>query len=167
MNPFRHLAIRTVFLQPGELFVDEQPAVVQTILGSCVAVTMFCTRGKFGGICHALLPSGATDSPTRYVEGAIRLLVDKMLQHGSRINWLESKLFGGARVLTTTNSQRPTVGDQNVACATELLHRLKLPLAAVDTGGVRGRRLYFNSGSGEVYLRKVRNSSLDGRCAAR
>lgn len=164
MKPFQHLDIRNVFLQPGELFIDEKPAVVQTILGSCVSVTMFCTRGKFGGICHALLPSGAADTPARHVEGAVRLLLEKMLQRGSRNDWLEIKLFGGARVINEATSKRPGVGDQNVARANALLQELHLPLKAADTGGMRGRRLFFNSGTGEVYVRKVRNSTLDERC---
>lgn len=155
MKQFQHLDIRQVYLKPGELFVDEQPALVQTILGSCVSVTMFCTRGRFGGICHALLPNGAADTPERHVEGAISLLLKQMLKLGSRQDLLEIKLFGGGRVLGDRTSQRQGVGDQNVARAKELLAELRLSLTSVDTGGMRGRKLFFNSGTGEVFIRKV------------
>lgn len=161
MKPFQHLDIRHVYLKPGELFIDSDPALVQTVLGSCVSVTMYCMRNRFGGICHALLPSGNADEPCRHVEGAIGVLLEQMLQRGSRYEWLEVKLFGGSNVLGLANDQRRSVGEQNVARARELLQALKLDLKAADTGGMRGRKLFFNSGTGEVFVRKVRNSTFD------
>lgn len=162
MKPFQGVDIRQVYLQPGELFIDDAPALVQTILGSCVSVTMFCTRGGFGGICHALLPSGSDNQPERYVDRVVELLLKEMLHRGARHETLEVKLFGGGKVLGESMNQRLGVGDQNVARAKALLHELKLRLKADDTGGLRGRKLFFNSGTGEVYVRKVRNSTLDG-----
>jgi len=161
MKRFRQLEIRQIYLQPGELFVDKQPALVQTILGSCVSVTLFCPRGGFGGICHALLPTGKPEEAERHVEGAVRLLLDRMLRLGASHQQLEAKLFGGSRVLGVPPSQRLTVGEQNVAQAKELLQNLHIRLIAHDTGGLRGRMLFFNSGSGEVFIRKVRNSTLN------
>ncbi|MGE3550749.1 MAG: chemotaxis protein CheD [Geobacter sp.] len=161
MKRFRELELRHIYLQPGELFVDNQPALVQTILGSCISVTLFCPRGGFGGICHALLPTGRPDEATRHVDGAVRLLLDRMIAFGARHQLLEAKLFGGSRVLGVPPSQRLTVGEQNLACAKLLLHQLNVDLIAEDTGGLRGRMLFFNSGTGEVFIRKVRNSTLD------
>lgn len=161
MKPFRHLGLRHVYLQPGELFVDNQPALVQTILGSCVSVTLFDPQGGFGGICHALLPTGKPEEAERHVDGAVRLLLNQMMRFGARHQLLQAKLFGGSRVLGVPPSQRLTVGEQNVAYAKELLQSLNLRLIADDTGGLRGRMLFFNSGSGEVFIRKVRNSTLD------
>lgn len=160
MKRFSQLAIRQVYLQPGELFIDSSPALVQTILGSCISVTMFCRRGSFGGICHALLPSGRNEEPGRHVEGAVTLLLDRMLCLGARHDLLEVKLFGGGRVLAESRSQRPAVGEQNLIRARALLQELRLPVIADDTGGQQGRRLFFNSGTGEVFVRKMRNSTL-------
>lgn len=162
MKPFQEIDIRQVYLQPGELFVDDAPALVQTILGSCVSVTMFCTKGRFGGICHAQLPNGSPEQPGRHVEGAVTVLLEEMLRLGACQEKLEIKLFGGGKVLGEPTNPRLGVGDQNVARAKALLLDLKLRLKADDTGGLRGRKLFFNSGTGEVYVRKVRNSALDG-----
>lgn len=159
MKALKNLTIRQVYLQPGELFIDDQPALVQTILGSCVSVTMFCPRGGFGGICHAQLPDGKTDEPGRYVNGAVKLMLEQMLQLGARQEWLEVKLFGGGKVLGEPAGHRLSIGEQNVAQAKSLLQRLNLQVIADDTGGLRGRRLFFNSGTGEVFVRKVRISS--------
>jgi chemotaxis protein CheD len=126
-------------------------------------VTLFDRREGFGGICHALLPTGKPEEAERHVDGAITLLLDRMLRLGASRTLLEAKLFGGSRVLGVPASQQLTVGEQNLARARELLKNLKLRLLADDTGGLRGRMLFFNSGSGEVFIRKVRNSTLDDR----
>jgi len=46
-------------LQPGELLVTQEPQWVITLLGSCVAVTMFNARFRLAAICHGLLPAAA------------------------------------------------------------------------------------------------------------
>ena len=69
------------------------------------------------------------------------------------------KLFGGARVLDVDDSGSPgrTVGEQNVARALEILEVLGLKINSADTGGVVGRKLYFCTRDGDVYLRRMRD----------
>ena len=45
-----------VYLHPGQVFVSPDPAVVTTILGSCVAVCVFDPVLRVGGTNHYLLP---------------------------------------------------------------------------------------------------------------
>ncbi len=156
MKRFSGIDLPPLFLEPGQLFVDLRPALVETILGSCVAVTMFCRQGRFGGICHALLPDGPPEQPGHHLTGAVPLLLEQMLRLGSNRACLEIKLFGGGNVLGISTPERPGIGEQNAACAMALLRRLDLPIMASDTGGRQGRRLYFNSGTGEVFVRTMR-----------
>jgi len=69
------------------------------------------------------------------------------------------KLFGGARFLDVGDSGSPgrTVGAQNVARALEILEVLGLKINSADTGGVVGRKLYFCTRDGDVYLRRMRD----------
>ena len=94
-------------LQPGELFVAREPAILRTILGSCVGVTIWCRRLSVGALCHGVLPlrpAGAaideTEGP-RYVDFSIRHLVRRFEALGAHRSELEVKLFGGADVLPT------------------------------------------------------------------
>ncbi|HEX2974864.1 MAG TPA: chemotaxis protein CheD, partial [Bacteroidales bacterium] len=50
MEPASH------FLYPSTLFVSREPVIVNTILGSCVAVCLYDTLLKYGGINHYMLP---------------------------------------------------------------------------------------------------------------
>jgi chemotaxis receptor (MCP) glutamine deamidase CheD len=48
------------------------------------------------------------------------------------------------------------VGDQNVLQADAVLASLGLAVAARDTGGIRGRKLFFCTRNGDVYVRSMR-----------
>ena len=69
-------------LQPGELRLSREPAILGTILGSCVGVTFWSERLRVGALCHGVLPrcpekwsAGFTSlDGHRYVDFSIRYL---------------------------------------------------------------------------------------------
>ena len=66
------------------------------------------------------------------------------------------KVFGGADVLPVSRQQqRPTVGAMNCKVALEVLQQEGLVVSAADLGGVRGRRIRFHTGTGEVLLHRL------------
>ncbi|MFZ4858763.1 MAG: hypothetical protein ACOYL3_20475 [Desulfuromonadaceae bacterium] len=93
----------------------------------------------------------------RYVVTALRHIHRKVTGYGAGRD-LVVKLFGGARVLDVGGSGSPgrTVGEQNVARAVEILEVLGLKVNSADTGGFVGRKLYFCTRDGDVYLRRMR-----------
>ena len=87
-----------IFLKPGEAVVSNEPAVVSTVLGACVAVTMFSPSRRIGAICHAMLSDcGERFDDLRYVDPAVYFLCRKM--KGRWAVDLAVKLFGGAQLL--------------------------------------------------------------------
>lgn len=146
------------YLKPGEVLITRTPMLVSTVLGSCVAVTMFSPSRGFGAICHAMLPHNeGRKEDMRYVDTALRHLYQSALEQ-SAADDLVVKLFGGAQVLDTggRSAERLTVGDQNVLQADAVLASLGLVVAARDTGGIWGRKLYFCTRNGDVYVRSMR-----------
>jgi chemotaxis protein CheD len=152
-------------LQPGELYLARSPAILRTILGSCVGVTFWSARLGAGALCHGVLPKCPKawlpgSSPTeghRYVDFSIRYLAQQFDALGACRNELVVKLFGGADVLPVagTRSHRPTVGALNCRAAIEVLAEEGLTASASDLGGVRGRRIHFHTGTGEVLLYRL------------
>ena len=133
------------------------PVLVSTVLGSCVAVTMYSPFRGVGAICHAMLPdNGERENDLRYVDTALQHIYDKIVEYGAG-NDVVVKLFGGAQVLDVGESspEKSTVGDQNIARAETLLASLGLTIAARDTGGIRGRKLFFCTRDGGVYVRRI------------
>ncbi|QEM67986.1 chemotaxis protein CheD [Geobacter sp. FeAm09] len=147
-----------VYLKPGELFIARCPALVSTVLGSCVAVVLHAPRSGVGGICHAMLPGGdAEHDDFRYVDKAVPYLYNRINALCGGAGSIEAKLFGGAAVLNSgvRSEGAPSVGCRNIAAALQALDTLGVKVAAADTGGSRGRKLFFYSHSGEVFVRQV------------
>jgi chemotaxis protein CheD len=157
-------------LQPGELYLARSPAILRTILGSCVGVTFWCARLGAGALCHGVLPRcprvwlpGSKPSDGhRYVDFSIRYLAQQFDALGANRNELVVKAFGGADVLhvAETRLHRPTVGALNCRAALEVLAEEGLTVSASDLGGIRGRRIHFHTGTGEVLLYRL-NPCMD------
>ena len=151
---------REVFLKPGEILVSQNPILVNTILGSCVAITMYSPGRKVGAICHDIHPCDPKQEQNyHYVETAIRNIYGRMIEYGGKAD-LVVKLFGGAQVLEfgLNASTAKTIGEQNIIQAKRILEELGLPIAGIDVGGKRGRKLFFSIKNGDVYVRRLRLS---------
>jgi len=149
-------------LQPGELFLARGPAILRTILGSCVGVTFWCRRLSSGALCHGVLPrcqGDANPEPAegaRYVDFSIRHLTREFERLGASRRELEVKLFGGADVLPGSGPRdRPTIGLLNCLAAREVAAEMCLTVVAIDLGGVQGRRIHFHTGTGEILLQRL------------
>jgi chemotaxis protein CheD len=152
-------------LQPGELYLARSPAILRTILGSCVGVTFWCARLGAGALCHGVLPRCPRVWPVgskpsdghRYVDFSIRYLAQQFDALGAIRSELVVKAFGGADVLhvAETRRHRPTVGGLNCIAALEVLAEEGFTVSASDLGGARGRRIHFHTGTGEVLLYRL------------
>jgi len=157
-----------LFLKPGELMVRDEPMIVTTLLGSCVAVTMFCPRLHLGAICHALLPACREETPCRqghgrtgkYVECAIRIMLEKFQAHGVARSEIDAKLFGGSDMFDKGGARSKSVGRQNMEMALGMLEDNAIRVVTQDLGGARGRKIIFHTHTGEVFLKRLRKSEI-------
>jgi len=101
---------------------------------------------------HYMLPfwNGEGLESPRYGNIAIPKLIFEMIDGGSRKKDLIAKIFGGGRVIGEENSVF-RVGEKNIAVAERLLKEFGIPVTASSTGGERGRRIWFNTLTGEVF----------------
>lgn len=147
-----------VYLKPGEILTSEKPTIVTTVLGSCVAVTMFGERLGVGAICHAMLPMNPTSSGEnafRYVDSAILYMIGELGAAGVEKDEIEVKLMGGADVLERAGNTSASVGQQNVRVAIDIIRKEGLRLAACDVGGDVGRKIIFSTHTGGVLLKRI------------
>ncbi|MDY0268591.1 chemotaxis protein CheD [Trichloromonas sp.] len=149
-----------IYLKPGELTINEHPAEVATVLGSCVAVTLYSPRYSVGAICHAMLPRGGG---FKYVDGALRHMLEVFDHLGIPRHEIETKLFGGSDMFPVLNlTKADTVGRQNVAMAQSLLKEEGLVPRVADVGGRQGRKLIFYPHTGEVFLKRLNKNWREG-----
>lgn len=144
-----------VFLSPGTLYCAAAPSRVTTILGSCVALCLWDSRLRVGGINHYVLPYRCDARPSpRFGDTAIEQLLQEMAVLGCQNETLRAKLFGGAGVLGLATGGDP-VGDQNVRVALAKLCQHGIPLIVRQTGGQSGMLIRLFTGSGDVMVRRV------------
>ncbi len=139
------------FLHPSTLYVGADPLWVTTILGSCVAVCFFDKKRVIGGINHFMLPywnGDGLESP-KYGNVAIQQLFQKMLDFGAKKEDIVCKIFGGAEVLNEQYSVF-NVGQRNIELAYKVLGDLGISVVNSSTGGKMGRKIHFNTVTGEV-----------------
>jgi chemotaxis protein CheD len=144
-----------VYLSPGDLTIRAQPAKVKTILGSCVAVCLWDPERRIGGVNHYLLPipvgEGARDN--RFGLIAIPALVLGLTRHGATVATLRAAIIGGGHSVGAAASTR--IGDLNAAIADTLLGEYGILVVTRHTGGAFGRKLLFNTGTGELLVRRL------------
>ena len=132
--------------------------VLATLLGSCVSVCMVDRYNQVAGINHIMISSTANlekmllSQDSRYGIHAMELLINTMLKKGAERNGLRAKVFGGGRVL---NSSQNNVAYANVDFAVSYLENEGIPILARDTGGEEGRKIYFFPKDFSIYLRRI------------
>ncbi len=149
------MELKTHFLYPSTLFASKEPYLVNTILGSCVAVCLYDPVLRIGGINHYMLPfwNGEGLASPKYGNIAIERLLEKMMSLGSRKNNIVAKVFGGGEVIDTQISQFH-IGERNIAVAQQVLKEINIKIAGQSLGGKNGRKIQFNTETGAV-LQKI------------
>lgn len=154
------------YLKGSDLFVSKKPAKVVTVLGSCVCVTMFDSHLGIAAICHALLPVCAKKEtcivscaePFKYVNCVVPDMVRRMRRYGIRPRKIEVKLFGGSDMFgpRTKYEKTASVGRQNIEAAVRAISGENLLLKVTDVGGLLGRKIFFYTHTGEVWLKRLK-----------
>jgi len=153
-------AFPQVHLAPGKLLIVSEPLSVVTLLGSCVAITMFARRLGLAAICHAMLPAPPRrdqssikgETRFRYLSFAVAAMVDAYRQRGVDLDTVEAKMFGGGAVIGHSASHTAVgcIGESNIEVARRLLVDAHIFVCAENVGGSVGRKIIFNTATGEV-----------------
>jgi len=145
---------------PGEWYFG-QNTIVRTLLGSCVAMTLWHPQLHVGGMCHYLLPSRQRTANEalsgRYGDEAVALLVKSLRRCGTQPSDYVVQLFGGADLLHDQASEPSTtfdVGALNVDEAWAQAKRFGFKVSHAELGANMARRISLDLQSGEVTVRR-------------
>jgi chemotaxis receptor (MCP) glutamine deamidase CheD len=140
----------------GEIVASTTPMVLQTLLGSCVAVCLRDPVTGVGGMNHILIP-GRCDG-ARCGVNAMELMINAIMQRGGDRRRLVAKVFGGANVLPALQS--PTAGEQNAAFVRNFLATERIALVAQRLGGTHAVQVHFRTDTGKTIVHSVNGSRL-------
>ena len=147
------------FIHVGEIYIGAKPTEISTVLGSCVAVCLYDTLQRIGGMNHYLVPlwnENGLQSP-KYGNISIPRLIESMESIGCSRSNMEAKIFGGGNVIDVS-SEDMMVGRKNVLIAKEILREYRIPIKASDVGGEKGRRIMMRSDTGKIFLKYTQKS---------
>jgi len=126
------------------------PEQLHSIVGSCIGLTLYHKRLRVGGMAHIVLScsDGRSGSPGKFADTAIPYMIDELSKMGANPTGLEAKIAGGSNMFTSTGPIQ--IGQENARAVSELLKSRNIRLVGEHLGGNKGRRIHFDSQSGEL-----------------
>lgn len=147
-------------IEIGGVFASQEPSVVKTLLGSCIAACLFDPEKKIGGMNHFLLPDGGDDygMPTRFGINAMEVLINEIMKLGGDRRRFVAKVFGGAHVIDA-KVMSSKVGEKNAEFIKQFLATEKIPIHSEKLGGTLPLevRFYTHTGRAQVAARGAVN----------
>ena len=154
-----------LFLQPGAYFVGRAGCRVRTLLGSCVAITLWHPKLRVGAMSHFLLASrgpgnhGALDA--RYADEAVSLMLRDLLAEHAIPHECQAKLFGGSSMFPGRGPNMD-IGGKNGEAARRLVRAHQITIVSESLLGFGHREVIFDVASGHVWLRQAKARSGHG-----
>ncbi len=155
---------KQVTIKIGELYATDEPTVIYTLLGSCVAVCIYDKKNQIGGMNHIFLPGSnkKDDASTRYGENAMKYLIKNICKLGGKQNNLVAKAFGGGHVIPAI-SREVGIGPKIVDFVINYLNRERIEIVAHDFGGNKTRKVYFHTDTGMAYVKQISSNNLSAQ----
>lgn len=152
-------------IQAGEFFVSNTDEFIGTLLGSCIAVSLYDTVNSISGLNHFMLPGRISrvdifeDRSAKYGITAINTLIEEMEKKGAKRKDIVAKLFGGGSVLEY-EKRTNTIPMDNIRLARIMLEIEDIPIIQSDVGGKYTRKLLMDVQTGKVYCRRTLNKKI-------
>jgi chemotaxis protein CheD len=159
----------TIFLHPGDYHFDRSGTRIHTLLGSCIAVTVWHPQRHIGGMCHFLLP-GRVRTPLvafdgKYGDEALSLLVKEMREVGTAPTEYEAKLYGGGNMFPAMARRDETsIGHMNALAAKRLVNHYGIRISEESLEGTGHRSVRFDVTSGQVNVKHTRLNVKPSQC---
>lgn len=153
-----------VFLQPGEFYFGEEKTRIRTLLGSCVAITLWHPKLHIGGMCHYMLPRRPRDKAGttqkldgRYAEDAMKMFLAELMRSRTRPTDYQVKLFGGGHMFAHNPkaSRHPNISETNVEFGRAAIAQCGFRCSAEDLGGGGHRNVILDLWNGDVWVRRA------------
>jgi chemotaxis protein CheD len=128
-----------------------------TSVGSCVAICVYDTLHKCGGLAHIMLPHSSLGLreplPSKYANTAVPALANAIRGINGSESRLAAKIAGGANMFANTCATSLDIGAKNVKAVKSALTEHRIRLVDEDVGGSHGRRITFDVASSVTTIR--------------
>lgn len=152
-------SILDVTLAPGDFYFGEGYTRIHTLLGSCVAITLWHPVKHIGGMCHYLLPSRGLNqrlSQGHYADEVVHLFLQAIKKKRTQPGEYEVKIFGGGNMFEALGrkSDSVNISKGNIEIGANLLKEYGFSVKATDVGGAHHRKIYMELWNGDVWVQR-------------
>ena len=153
-----------LYLMPGHMYFGKEQPGVKTLLGSCIAVTLWHPYKLVGGMCHITLPgTNPKDMNPKYAYGAINTFLKEIAAHQTRPQDYITQIYGGGKMTSVDDSpSMRDIGNKNAWKTLELLAHNKFRLSHMDILDTKYRHIEMNLHTGRVICKATDVSKTMG-----
>jgi chemotaxis protein CheD len=139
----------------GQAAVAQRPHRLTAVLGSCVGVALYHPRLQVGALSHVVLPDshGRIGAAAKFADSAIPHMLTLLEKHGAAPTGLVAKIMGGSCMFG--NGGPLQIGEANIKATTFALEAVGIKIVGRDLGGNCGRRVHFDTATGQVTVESV------------
>jgi chemotaxis protein CheD len=154
----------TIDVQIGEVKAECGGVILKSkAIGSCIAIVAYDAMRKIGAMAHVMLPGRApankkSSERMKYAADAIDVLVNRMIQLGSRNGDIEVVLVGGGNVLDRPDD---TICRDNIESALEFCGKKHMRVKAQAVGGTERRSVSLDVECGTVFYSEGNGSEVE------
>ncbi len=142
------------YIQPGQIAYSYDPSLICAVCGNGVLVMIRDRMKRVGGVAHCIYPKRVFwDKPTNYhADIAIASLVNRLKGCHLVSRYWEAQLFGGGNY----HGYEEKRAEKVLKRVRNVLKKYAIRIVSEDVGGAMGRKVIFNTLSGEVIVHKTR-----------
>jgi chemotaxis protein CheD len=149
------------YISMGEFKVSKGDTILESLgVGSCVAVCLYDSKNKIGGMAHIMLPQASKNISSNNMSA--EQILDEMIKglhaKGCKNLDLTAKIIGGASMYEFLKNR---VGVKNILAVKDKLMNEKIPTIAEDIFGNQGRNIWFNLNDGKVVVAKSFSGTIE------
>jgi chemotaxis protein CheD len=150
--------VTEIVLGPGDLHFGDHLTRIRTLLGSCVAITLWHPGARIGGMCHYVMPTRHAGRPGRelsgkYADEALTILLHRIETTGTSPHDYQVKMFGGGNQFPDHGAPGADVASRNIEIGLHLLSDLGFQLTSMHLGGTGHRQVILDVRTGDVWVR--------------
>ena len=144
----------------SELKISQNPVetLVAFSIGSGIAVSMYDSVARIGGLLNFVLPDSSVVLPERvkrypfmFADTGLTLLLEALTDIGANTDSIKVVIAGGAKILDQTSDFN--LGLKNHRAVTSILSCNRLSIDHEDIGGCSRRMLSLDIGSGSSIIK--------------
>jgi chemotaxis protein CheD len=95
-------------------------------------------------------------NPYKFVDSGLVAIVEEFRKKGSACSLLQAKIFGGGHMFSSVPTDSVfNIGARNCEVARQVLSDYSIKLLVEDTGGNRGRTIFFDVATGKVIVKTL------------